>query len=97
MTAPTPDPFDDLLPLDKALLTPDPPPTPTIVAMLTEQRVHMGDHAQDVTRAVTVDPNETVAAMAERVLTTRRWVPGGDVPDGPDGDKYLTLRLAVER
>jgi hypothetical protein len=69
-----------------------------VVAILTRQAVGMGDHAQDLSSAVVIDPDETVGSLAARTLTKNgEWRPasdGGPLPI-PDGDRYLTLRLAV--
>lgn len=70
-----------------------------INALVTEVAVNMGDHAGDVTKAVVVDPDETVAALVERILTARKWAPRDVDARGwtlePNPAKFLTLRLAV--
>jgi hypothetical protein len=89
MTAPQP--FDDLLNVN---LPPAPPVDQprVIVAQVTRQGVYMGDHGQDMVRALTIDPTETVADLVERALTKREGYPVRQVPDA---DAYLTIRLAV--
>jgi hypothetical protein len=57
---------------------------------VTEQAVSYGDHAQDVVRAVSVDPSETVEQLAARVLV--KPFPPGE----PDPRKCLTIRVAVQ-
>jgi hypothetical protein len=68
-----------------------------INALLTRTGVNMGDHAQDVTSAVVLDPDMTVRELCEKHLMKRSWV-GVQQPDliEPDADKLLTIRLAVE-
>lgn len=58
--------------------------------LLTKQAVNYGDHAQDVTRAVLVDPLETVENLVDRALTYHDW--GGETKYL--GDAYLTIRIA---
>ena len=68
-----------------------------INAILTMQAVNQGDHAQDITTAIAVDPSETVGDLLARTCTKREWRAGsGERPLVPDGDAYLTLRLAVD-
>ena len=43
-------------------------PTYVINALVTDQGVNMGDHGQDVVRAVAVDPTETVESLLARTL-----------------------------
>ena len=65
-------------------------PHTQINALLTEQGVNMGDHGQDVTRAVVLDPNETVSAMIDRLFPEPgRW----STDRRPD--LRLTIRVAV--
>jgi hypothetical protein len=61
--------------------------------MLTKVGVNMGDHAQDVVRAVEVSPDETVQEMANRVLSVDKWVPQGPVGFDYQYDWYLIVRL----
>ena len=58
--------------------------------LLTRQAVNYGDHAQDITRAVLVDPLETVEHLVGRALTYRDC--GGETKYL--GDAYLTIRIA---
>ena len=68
-----------------------------IVAILTRQAVHQGDHAQDITTAIAVDPSESVGDLLARTCTKPLWRAGGNGRSRvPDGDAYLTLRLAVD-
>ena len=69
----------------------------SINALLTEVGVNMGDHGQDVTKAVVLTPEMTVQDLCEKFLTKRTWV-GIDEPmrETPDAGRYLTIRLAVE-
>lgn len=60
--------------------------------LLVKQGVNMGDHAQDVTRAVSVLPDETVREVAERLLASRSW---SGTPTF-EADWYLVIRLAEE-
>ena len=53
----------------------------------TRVMVNCGDHAQDVTNAVEVKPDETVAEVANRLLIERGY------HDVPAYDDYLTIRL----
>jgi hypothetical protein len=68
-----------------------------INALLTRTGVNMGDHAQDVTAAVALDPDMTVRELCQKHLMKRLWV-GVQQPDliKPDAEKYLTIRLAAE-
>ena len=62
-----------------------------INALVTDQGVHMGDHGQDVVRAVAVDPTETVESLLARTLYDHGWL--GELSD-IKADSYLTIRLA---
>lgn len=53
----------------------------------TRVMVNCGDHAQDITSAVEVKPDETVAEAANRLLIERGY------HDVPGYDDYLTIRL----
>ncbi|MDQ0102317.1 hypothetical protein J2T10_001963 [Paenarthrobacter nicotinovorans] len=68
-----------------------------INALLTRTGVNMGDHAQDVTSAVVLDPDMTVRELCEKHLMKRSWA-GVQQPDliTPDAEKYLTIRLAAD-
>lgn len=69
----------------------------SINALLTEVGVNMGDHGQDVTKAVVLKPEMTVQELCDKFLTKRTWM-GIKEPDReePADDRYLTIRLAVE-
>ena len=58
--------------------------------LITTQAVNCGDHAQDITRAVLVDPLETVENLVARALTYRDW--SGETKYLEDA--YLTIRIA---
>lgn len=62
-----------------------------INALVTDQGVFMGDHGQDVVRAVAVDPTETVESLLARTLYDHGWL--GELSD-IKADSYLTIRLA---
>lgn len=64
-------------------------------ALLTEQGVSMGDHGQDVTKAVVLDLDMTVRELCEKHLTKEIWV-GLKEPMRvePNTDKYMVIRLA---
>ena len=62
-----------------------------INALVTDQGVEMGDHSQDVTRAVAVNVSETVESLLERNLYAHDWM--GAVT-GVKENSYLTIRLA---
>lgn len=57
--------------------------------LLTEQAVNLGDHAQDLTRAVAYVEGETIEALIERALTRKKW----DGEREPLVDAYLTIRI----
>lgn len=67
--------------------------------ILTRQAVYAGDHAQDMTAAIDVDPGMTVGEMAEKYLRREsgEWNPEPPHTRAqvPDQDRYLTIRLAV--
>lgn len=70
----------------------DPAITAAIInALVTDQGVYMGDHGQDVVRAVAVDPTETVECLLARTLYDRDWQGKRSVKT----DSYLTIRLAA--
>lgn len=58
----------------------------------TRQGVNMGDHAQDVTDALDVDPSMTVGDLAQAALTEMRGYPSAR---SPIRDAYLTIRIAT--
>ena len=66
-------------------------PAYVINALVTEQGVNMGDHGQDVVRAVAVDPTETVESLLARTLYDHDWQ--GEL-SGVKADSYLIIRLA---
>lgn len=45
-----------------------------VSALVVEVGVNMGDHAQDVVRAVEVSRDETVGEVVDRLLTSDAWV-----------------------
>ena len=53
-------------------------------ALMVEQNVHMGDHAETITKAVAIDPDETVQALVDRTLYKR---------DGYNTNGYLVIRV----
>lgn len=59
--------------------------------LVTEQGVSMGDHGQDIVRAVTVDDAMTLRELVSRTLTRRQW----DESREAMPDAYLTIRLAM--
>jgi hypothetical protein len=67
-----------------------------INALLTETGVNMGDHAQDVTKALVLDPEMTIRELCEKHLLKETWL-GVNQPKRvePNADKALTIRLAV--
>ena len=67
-------------------------PAYVINALVTDQGVNMGDHGQDVVRAVAVDPTETVESLLARTLYDHDWQ--GEL-SGVKADSYLTIRLAA--
>ena len=70
---------------------PKPLPPAVINALVTEQAVYLGDHGQDITRAVAVEAGETVESLLARSLYRRDW--RGEL--SIQGDSYLTIRLAA--
>lgn len=71
--------------------------TSHINALLTEVGVNMGDHGQDVTKAVIVNPEMTVQELVDKFLTKRTWMSLEEPRrETPADDRYLTIRLAVE-
>jgi hypothetical protein len=68
-----------------------------INALLTRAGVNMGDHAQDVTTAIVLDPEMTIREMCEKHLTRETWI-GLNEPKKvePDADRHVIIRLAVE-
>ena len=68
-----------------------------INALLTEVGVNMGDHGQDVTKAVIVNTDMTVQELINKYLTKRTWISFEEPSrETPADDRYLTIRLAVE-
>jgi hypothetical protein len=68
-----------------------------INALLTETGVNMGDHGQDVAKAVVLKPEMTVRELCDKYLTKRTWVGLNEAKKvEPDAGRYLTIRLAVE-
>jgi hypothetical protein len=63
----------------------------------TRQGVEMGDHGQDVTFALKIDPAMTVGELAEKYLTKRNYEDYLD--DAPkmvaDPSAFLVIRLAL--
>lgn len=68
-------------------------PVPVNVT-LTRVGLNMGDHAQDVTEAVDVDPGMTVAELvALELMSHDLWAKGSDTRKA-EPDWYLTIRAA---
>lgn len=71
-----------------------------IQTTLTRVGVYMGDHAQDVTEALKIDPDMKVSELVERVLYEPSSVFGavqlGNEPHKPIKDAHITIRVAVE-
>ena len=65
-------------------------PPAAINALITEQAVYLGDHGQDITRAVAVEASETVESLISRTLYRRDWRGELSIQE----DSYLTIRLA---
>jgi hypothetical protein len=68
-----------------------------INALLIETGVNMGDHAQDVTKALVIDPDMTVRDLVTKHLLKEVWM-GVKEPNRVEvnPDRVLTLRLAVD-
>ena len=63
--------------------------------LMVEQNVFMGDHGETITKAVEIDPNETVQALVERTLYKNgKYVSVGESTRIPDADRYLVIRIA---
>ena len=63
--------------------------------LMVEQGVFMGDHAETITKAVEIDPNETVQALVERTLYKNgAYITIGTYERVPDADRYLVIRIA---
>lgn len=63
--------------------------------LMVEQGVFMGDHAETITKAVEIDPNETVQALVERTLYKNgEYITVGTYKRVPDTDRYLVIRIA---
>ena len=63
--------------------------------LMVEQGVFMGDHAETITKAVEIDPNETVQALVERTLYKNgEYITVGTYERVPDTDRYLVIRIA---
>lgn len=67
------------------------PPFPAVSlsVLVTDEGVNYGDHAQDVVRAVEVNPDETVASMVRRLLGPRSSY--------DRTTRHLTIRLVEPR
>ena len=64
-------------------------------ALMVEQNVFMGDHGETITKAVEIDPNETVQALVERTLYKNgEYISVGEFTRIPDADRYLVIRIA---
>ncbi len=62
----------------------------------TRQAVNQGDHGQDMTVALDIDPTMTVGELAEKYLTRRNYSRAADAPERvANGDAFLVIRLAV--
>ena len=63
--------------------------------LMVEQGVFMGDHAETITKAVEIDPNETVQALVERTLYRNgEYITVETCKRVPDTDRYLVIRIA---
>lgn len=70
--------------------------TRSINVTVTRQAVYQGDHGQDITRALALEPDMTIGALVEMALTKPTWRAAGDTrPPDPDPDAYLTIRVAI--
>ena len=67
------------------------PPLPAVAlsVLVTDEGVDYGDHAQDVVRAVEVDPEESVATMVRRLLGAKHQY--------DRTTRHLTIRLVEPR
>lgn len=68
-----------------------------INALVEEFGVNLGDHGETKTTAVVIDPDETIAAVVERLLTRQEHAftyAADDVTIVPDTSKSLIIRLA---
>ena len=64
-------------------------------ALMVEQNVFMGDHGETITKAVEIDPNETVQALVELTLYKNgEYISVGEFTRIPDADRYLVIRIA---
>jgi hypothetical protein len=79
----------------------EPTPTPTtpqqplvLNVIVTEHGVNMGDHGQDVSRAVAVDPDTTLRALMEAVATKRNYSEGRFWDEFSDAYS-VTIRAAL--
>jgi hypothetical protein len=65
---------------------------PTIQVTQTRVGVNFGDHGQDVTTGIEVDPDTTVADLvAHTLMKSGPWTSDGVQPDY---EGYVTIRLA---
>ena len=63
--------------------------------LMVEQGVFMGDHAETITKAVEIDPNETVQELVGRTLYKNdEYITVGTYKRVPDADRYLVIRIA---
>lgn len=67
-------------------------PLPQINALATEVGVNMGDHGQDVHRAIAVTPSTTLGELMAAAAGRKSW--DGEVEWKTD--VHVTLRLALE-
>jgi hypothetical protein len=66
--------------------------------LLVRTGVNMGDHAETITTAVAVDPEETIGAVVERLLMVDRTTyveKSLETRRVPDADRSLVLRMVA--
>lgn len=66
-------------------------------ALRIESGVNMGDHAQDVTTAIDVRPDDTIGSLVDRHMTVLKYV-GTSTPEPvPDPSVSIVIRVALDR
>lgn len=72
------------------------PEAPLVLnVIVTEHGVNMGDHGQDVDRAVAVDPNTTLRALMEAVAMRTRYGAAMQPRSVFSDDFSVTIRAAL--
>lgn len=64
--------------------------------IVTEQNVNYGDHAQDMTHAVSTNPEMTIQELVNRHLKAHdgyEWIERNQAE--PDPRKYITIRAEI--